>query len=317
MREGRHIMRKVVSILFFLGLTTRSLFSLGVGMEPVIIDIGGITPGTSYNLEADAGISINLLGDKASVLGYELKISSPKSVFKGFLPLPDPEWIKLPRDTITVMPQDTGKLNMVISIPDSEGYYNQAWMFKVTAKAYPGGFGKETALKGTGMGIRLAVSSYYIIETAPKPEPELPPDGVIAVAPSKLYTTCKLGGEVEKEITIFNNDTIPREFTLVSFIPPPADTLSYNFRIEPSEPRNFYPEDASWVVPKKRRFLLIFKKPPKIILAPGESVSYPVKIHLPDDKELLSNNWEVLLFLVPKGEARLRRFVRVVITPEE
>ncbi len=117
----------------------------------------------------------------------------------GYAPLPDTTWFHVDDDTLETDSTGTARSRLIVDIPDRPELYNQHFVVRLFITA-----------AGSGM-FQPAIIPYYFIETPPDANPQKPPIGKVAVAPSAIDMTY---ANPTGTFRIFNNDTLTHFFRL-------------------------------------------------------------------------------------------------------
>jgi|GEM_PF-2737137 len=292
-------------ILFFVAFTAFPL-SAGefIGAQPAIIALQDIFPGEFYDIYKEGGLEIlipNAIGSKSV---YKLNVSMPEQVkpLKGYLPLPDPSWFKLDKDSLVVEPYDTGRVRFYIQIPAGEEYRNQAYQVEIhiVRRAY------EKEKTGTTVGLVLGLNLEYFIETSPIPEPKTKPAGILGVAPSQFFIkNPEIGKDTTMSFRVYNGDSVDHDYTVKLYIPPKQDTLNIRLDIPESPGYEWIPEET------KEEWIKL--KTTSLKVKAGSSGVVTLTAHFPDlgvpRDSLMNRGWEGIVAVVP--DAGYSRFVRV------
>jgi len=273
--------------------------SAGLKVEPGGLLLQYLPPGPTYDLYDSARIPLTIHNRGRSPRTYRLSAHKPSQVaakrwLKGYLEIPDPDWLWFEKDEVTVEAQTNGQVKMYLRIPDEEKYYNQHWSVSLLVSGKP----------GPGMSIGVAVSPRFQIETMAKEGMKVRPDGVIAFEPSLVILENVSPGRTPVARTkLYNNDKQKHQYKIsVSIFPP--DPKKRQITISPGYA---WLPDTKWVVPRK-----------KVVTVEASGVLpliFDVKI--PHEARCYGKKWEVILFVEPdSGPAGFVRLQILTTTPE-
>ncbi|MBN2541320.1 hypothetical protein JXI42_00485 [bacterium] len=315
--KQRIFLGSLLSVALAILIACPSIYALGIEAFPALLSVQSIKPGEPFNLFQNAGIYIFIPNNTKTTSYYIIEVidtatdSDGLGDLKGYSILPDESWVEYPKDTLTVPPGDTAKVNFTLTIPAQPEFYNQA--YQVT-------FGickvMKTAIQkdSPGAGFRVGINLKYFFETLLDREPSVPPDGIMGVAPITLREYKYTPGETrETYITIFNNDDVEHNYALESYIGPhygPTDTINFALDFSPTANMSWI-SDLSWIQPKNLKTMLFFDKGQSITIPANESRKYPVIIDIPKDAQTLTKWVEAILFVT--SDSGVSRFSRVKV----
>ncbi|MBD3264281.1 MAG: hypothetical protein GF375_04175, partial [Candidatus Omnitrophica bacterium] len=153
---------------------------IGMAVSPGQIWIQNVAPGEAFDVGRDMGVELIIANNSDKKRIYLLSVNSGGDIsaesIKGYLPLPDINWVRLKKQSVEVLPQEKEKVNVFINIPDREEYYNQRWFAKVKVSSKPQKY--ET--------LALGITSTFYIETESKYDLKQKPYGTFGVIPSEV-----------------------------------------------------------------------------------------------------------------------------------
>ncbi|MFP4459127.1 MAG: hypothetical protein ACLFSQ_06040 [Candidatus Zixiibacteriota bacterium] len=268
MKNSKHY---IIPLIFF---TISIVFALRVA--PAVFTAQGIPVGE----EKRFGIPLSVQNPHDDTLDFTVQILPPKDVriekLDGYDTLPDTNWFYfIGGNTLTIPPGETRGNEIAMSIPDDKSLYNQHYM--VEAVIAPE--------QSSQFMVNMRVS--YFIETESMAEPEIPPRGKVAIAPSII--------EIENDsqtFMLYNNDSLPHDIELSLEIPGP-DKQGINYENT---------RDYTWIENPSELF-----KIQKSLINIAASSKEKIKI---EQKSEISGSREALLFI--KGDFPTR-FARILI----
>jgi len=305
----------------------RTIIFTIVSILVVIVPIWGagisISPGASlvYVKKFDSkvpGKPLRIININSVPMTYDISVTVEKHRLKGYLPLPDTMWVRPMKNHFKVEPWDSFDVPIQISIPNDPANYNRAWVcdLAVTQSKWV----DTTKVKGkAGTVLQLGARAAWLIETPT--ESKLPDanEDPLTVAPG--IWAIQYGDSTSNKgvlpIKIRNDDNVKHEYIFESYIPNFGDTIiGRKLDIFPlTTEETGWILDPSWIRPKPKRFLWLFKKKPAITLKPGEEGEYPILIDFPPSNELGERRYEGVILIRPDGQRTGSRFVRYVFRP--
>ena len=302
-------MKKLIVLIIFT-LYLSLIWSASIEILPAIVSFDFIPPGYTFNMEAKSGTPILIPNNNDSKIQFSVSFSakkSPHSLLPGYTNFPDVSWCRLEPDTaIWVEPHDTGRVNLIFTIPNKPEYYNQYWELGVVIAAKQG---VQTKVGGVSMGIFPSVMGSYLISTLPNPKAQ-PVDKLTAVVPSAAFlkTDEAIKG---KDLTfkIYNNDTVPHDYVIKPYEFPHFEW--YDVRLAIQLLGDHKEGKLSWL--KTSHGFLFFKKN-TVHLEPGESADWTVSVKLPDKKEVKeAPGWDFVVQVLPENSKENSGIFRISI----
>ncbi len=301
-------MRKIKIAAFVLGITAVS-FAASVGLVPAIVSFDFLPPGYTFNMEKKAGTPILIPNDNDVPIVFRVSFEAnkpAKSLLPGYENFPDVSWCKAVPETVTVAPHDTGRVNLIISIPNDRNLVNQYWELGVVVST-------ERALEmksgGVQFGIFPSVRGSYLISTLPD-ENVNPKSKPTAIVPSARFISTEdaITGK-ELKFKIFNNDTVAHNYVIEPYEFPHFS--KYDVRLAIQTLGDNKPGDVSWL--KVSKGFLFFKKN-TVQVPPGGSAEWSVRVKLPDTQEIReAPGWDLVVKILPEGKKEHSGIFRIVI----
>ncbi|MCK5832988.1 hypothetical protein KAH81_04870 [bacterium] len=300
------------SILALLILGCSSLFSSGIYIEPgasltYVRKFDSQTPGKPLRI-----ININ-----SSPMVYNISVVADEYRLKGYIPMPDTNWVKPMKNDVKVEPYDTVDIPIMISIPESDENYNRAWVCELSVMQSAW---KDPSIGGkAGTVLQLGARATWLIETPFKKALAAINSDKLSVAPAiqPIQYGDSTINKGEIFITIRNDDEIEHVYSLESYIPNFGDSIIGRvldiFPLTTEE--TGWILDPNWICPKKKKLFGIFSKSPTIKLGSGEVGKYPITIDMPPSEELNQRQFEGIILIRPDGQREDSRFVRYIISP--
>jgi len=285
------------------------VFGASVGVVPAIVSFDFLPPGYTFNMEKKAGTPILIPNDNDVPLVFQVSFEAnkpPKSLLPGYENFPDISWCKAIPETVIVQPHDTGRVNLIIEIPNDPQLCNQYWELGVVVSTKRA---LEMKAGGVQFGIFPSVRGSYLISTLPK-EGVNPKSKPTAVVPSAAFisTDEAIAG---KKLTfkIFNNDTVPHNYVIEPYEFPHFP--KYDVRLAIQNLGDNKPGDLGWISVSKG--FLFFKKN-TVRLNPGEFAEWTVSVKLPDKPEVRqAPGWDFVVKVLPEGKKEHSGIFRICV----
>jgi len=289
-------------------LLTASVYGLGIAIEP-----GGALSYLVF-LRPNLDIKpIKVINVNDEPMQYDLVATTEPSHLKGYFPLPDKSWVSFEPGSFRLEPHETLLVKVLLNLPeDDPTIFNRAWSFDINVT-------QTNIIPDTAASIarlQLGATAVWNVETPSKTE--LPEKGSdqLSVAPS-IYTIQYGDSTINKgefPIKIRNDDEVAHKYEFETYFPEYGDSIKgMVMDILPLKVgEGGFILDKSWVRAKRDRFLLLFKKSPKIKLEPGETAEQIVVVDLPESSELGNQRYEGIILIKPDGKMKGSRFVRFV-----
>ncbi len=286
-----------------------------IEVYPSLVNLQNVKPGEPFDLNRDAKISIHVPNQGRDMYYAIMLAENENKNYKGFQPWPDISWFEFSEDTFFIKHGDTAKINAVISIPDEEKFYNQAYMLPIRIKEV-----NKAGQVSVRVGVQLSITVKYFIETQTNRSIDTPPAGDIGVMPSVLYAKNSQGISAEEEIKIFNNDDVKHTYKLWTYAPEMMDTINIALDI-PVSAGGHWIKNESWTCPKMMKSFFFFNKGRQITIGPRESKCYPLvidipasasfpeKVQMPGGRSYTPTFWEAIIMI--ESDTGEQRFCRV------
>lgn len=247
--------------------------SLKVG--PARILLQDVAPGRAHDVHAETGVRLTIYNDDEVPRTWTLSAHRPSERGgweTGYGEIPDAAWCRLETPEVTVPPGGRARVGFFLDIPDDPAHYNRHW---VVTLAIGGGAG------GTGIG--LAANVRVQIETVSRPEPAPSPDGELALAPgTAVFEDLVPGSPSTIQAALLNGAGGARAFTLSHLLDGVRDPSAYLTGGHQRLP------DRGWI-----------SFPEKVSAAPGETVSLPVTVCVPEGAAPPGARFEELVLVTP------------------
>ncbi|RKZ32987.1 hypothetical protein DRQ33_04940 [bacterium] len=304
-------MKKFIPIISFL-LMVSTIYSASVGLIPAMVSFDFLPPGYTFDMHKKANEHILIPNDNEIPIRFKVTLQAskaPNSLLPGYENFPDVSWCKIVPDTVTVMPFDTGRVNLVISIPQDSIYLNQYWELGVLVQAEEQ---LEVESANVKFGIIPSVRGSYLISTLPNgvvnPTPK--PTGIV---PSAQFITVDDAIEgTELKFKIYNNDTTGHDYVIEPYEFPEFEW--YDIRLAIQNTGENKPGKTKWL--KVSKGFLFFKKN-VVHIEPGEFAEWSVKVKLPNKPEIReAPGWDLVVKILPEGEKAHSGIFRIVIQKE-
>ncbi|MBI4668303.1 MAG: hypothetical protein HY747_03815 [Elusimicrobia bacterium] len=282
-------------------LHTAPLWGAGLASRFSVVTIDNLQPGVTYNVQEAVGMPlavINKSGEKVTV-----RIDAQKPQFQSrpeFEPIPDISWVRLEKNEFEIKAGEEKGTNVFLTIPDDE---------RLLGKKFQVNFWSRTIGAGIQLGL-MGSLRFEIAKSRLSPEDlnrhvngiknrtawamKLTPLKAVLsnVVPGRLYDAEHDGGAV---FAIANLSEKKLVFNLS--VKPFAET-----EIEPAPDYADCPH-PSWL-----------KVPAKIKVRRGRSAKVPLKIQLPDDKNLSGYRFSCAIEATVEGApVDYRRFSQVFV----
>ncbi|MBN2542417.1 hypothetical protein JXI42_06080 [bacterium] len=286
---------------------------------PAMLCIQNLQPGSSFNLEEESNFAITIPNQSNTRYLYKVVLKEVANILGGYQRLPN-DFIKFVPDSVIVEPWDTGRVNVIVTIPEGDEYYNKNYEAPIQIRKFP------VSKKGAPMGVsfQLNVTVDYFFETVNNRDVSNF-QGEFEVIPNvALVTDYVLGSDVIQNITIFNNDNKKHTYTLNTYAPEMQDTISIVRDILVSIPGHWIIED-NWVQPETKKFLFLFDKGKNITVGPKDKKEYRIDINVPSDAKLpesvlmpgniyyVPTFWESIIMV--ESDTGQKDFVRIKVFP--
>lgn len=303
-------MSKISSMLLFMGMVGLVVtFAATVGIVPAIVSFDFLPPGYVFDMEKKAGTPILIPNDNDIPIRFKVSFEAnkpPRSLLPGYENFPDISWCKAVPETVTVAPHDTGKVNLIIEIPNDSLLYNQYWELGVVVSPQKA---MEMRAGGVQFGVFPSVRGSYLISTLPNPRinPVKKPTGIVPSA-AFINTDEAIKGKSLK-FKIFNNDTVPHDYVIEPYEFPHLE--KYDVRLAIQNLGDNKPGDTKWL--KVSQGFLFFKKN-TVHVEPGQSAEWTVSVKLPDTPEVReAPGWDLVVKILPEGKKEHSGIFRIVI----
>ena len=301
-------MRSLITVVFIIFLSSL-VFGASVGLVPALVSFDFIPPGYTFDMAKKTGTPILIPNQNDFPVKYTISFEAnkaPGQLLPGYENFPDVSWCKAIPETITVMANDTGKVNLVFTIPKDAKYLNQSWELGVIVQAKKG---IEAESGGVKFGIFPSVRGSYLISTLPdiKINPKDKPTGIVPMAKFISLDEAITGKELS--FKIFNNDTTAHDYTIEPYEFPHFEW--YDVRLAIQTTGDNEPGDIKWL--KVSKGFLFFKKN-VVHIEPGQSAEWTVQVKLPDKKEIReAKGFDFVVKILPEGKKAHSGIFRIVI----
>jgi hypothetical protein len=274
-------------------------FALGFSVEPGGLLIQHIRPGDVYDLAKRGGVGLRIHNKTERAQAYGITVGKPTEMglrrwTAGYLPMPDPEWVSVVPETVTVPPREKGDTGIFIRVPEGEAHFNQHWVVVLQVASRP----------GPGEAVSLALKPVYYLETSSRRNITGWAKGDIGIAPAILALQGKESASIGEKnrmmsakFQIHNGGARSYEFRISRHNP---EVSAGGQRISPTPGFSWLAEDREvWVLPERLR------------LKAGETREISVKCAVPHGGPFRRQRQEVLLWIMsPTGSLR-SRFLRI------
>jgi len=305
------MLKKVIGLVLLMGWVL-TLLGAGIYIEPG----ASLTYVKMFDSETP-GKPLRLVNVNSVPMVYDISIISAEQRLKGYLLLPDTMWVRPIGNHFKVEPWDTFDVPILISIPEDKANYNRAWACELSV--IQSKWTSDKAVGKAGAVLQLGANATWLIETPT--QNKLPDKGTDPISVSPGIWSVQYGDSTENKvilpIKIRNDDDVEHTYTFESYIPDFGDSIvGMRLDIFPlTIEETGWIFDPSWIRPKPKKFLGLFKRKPAIKLKPGEEGEYPIIVDLPPTTELGDRRYEGVILIRQDGQSFGSRFTRYIITP--
>jgi len=301
-------MRNFITVAFIVFLASL-VFGASVGMVPALVSFDFLPPGYTFDMQKKAGTPILIPNENDFPVKYTISFEankSPDELLPGYENFPDVGWCKAIPESITVMANDTGKVNLVFTIPKDDKELNRSWELGVIVQAKQG---LEMKTGGVSFGVFPSVRGSYLISTLPGAEtnPKDKPTGIAPMAEFIKLDEAIAGKELS--FKIYNNDTVGHDYTIEPYEFPNFDWFDVRLSIQTTGDNE--PGKIDWL--KVYKGFLFFKKN-VIHIDANQSAEWSVNVNLPNKKEIRdAKGFDFVVKILPDGNKAHSGIFRIVI----
>ncbi|MCD6097375.1 hypothetical protein J7K18_00645 [bacterium] len=183
--------RIIVFVSIFFVMSGRG-FPFEIGVVPLSYEVDSVYPGDRIRLEPP----LSVINKNPTSASFSLRVKkAPGDFFFDYIP--DESWVSFDETTFVVPAKSTRSINIYLSIPPEEEYFNQHYRFMIRTG------GRGTVSAGFGTIVTVSTASNETVVSCPKRLCCSP--GEILFAP----------GETKKRFVVMNND--PRQSVKINF----------------------------------------------------------------------------------------------------
>ena len=273
----------------------QSIDTEDVSVKPRVLLIQEVPLGELYSMSESSGIHLSIHNKRGELHTYILSACGPSSVGLewpiGYSQIPDPDWLQLGREEMSIDAGGVGYTDVRLRIPMQERYYNQKWVVAVAVKSKPG---------------QPNIAPVYLqvqIETQSRGDTRERATGLIGLEPGAiLLKNVSLGfSEGATQVRIYNNDEEEHTYTL---IPMDQRFRSAEQQIISSPTYSWIPE-PEWIIPAQT----------KVEAKAGGSLIVPLNLAIPEESNYYGRKWEGILFV--RSDEGFGNFLRIQIETEK
>ncbi len=159
-------------ILLLLVVFASPCFAGKIGTNFGEVKVESLPIGQTQSMKQIANMPFNVINMTDESIDLKLLVEMPKAeeVKPGYDPLPNPDWVKLEKESLRLPPQETGNSDIYITIPKEKRYLGKKYQVSLVAETVPPK-GRGFLAFGVSLKGRLLISTAGQIVKKEKPEP--------------------------------------------------------------------------------------------------------------------------------------------------